>query len=207
MGVCSKIFINLKTKHKTMLNLVIFGAPGSGKGTQSEVLIEKYGFDHISTGDILRAEIRQESELGRAAKSYMDAGQLVPDSLIIDMIEKVLRERKPKKGIILDGFPRTVAQAEALDALFAKLDTQVHAVLDLQVAEDELVERLLKRGQDSGRSDDNLETIQKRLGVYHAQTAPIAAHYAQQGVHHAIQGSGAISDITARIAHVLDTLA
>ena len=168
MGVCSKIFINLKTKHKTMLNLVIFGAPGSGKGTQSEVLIEKYGFDHISTGDILRAEIRQESELGRAAKSYMDAGQLVPDSLIIDMIEKVLRERKPKKGIILDGFPRTVAQAEALDALFAKLDTQVHAVLDLQVAEDELVERLLKRGQDSGRSDDNLETIQKRLGVYHA---------------------------------------
>ena len=207
MGVCSKIFINLKTKHKTMLNLVIFGAPGSGKGTQSEVLIEKYGFDHISTGDILRAEIRQESELGRAAKSYMDAGQLVPDSLIIDMIEKVLRERKPKKGIILDGFPRTVAQAEALDALFAKLDTQVHAVLDLQVAEDELVERLLKRGQDSGRSDDNLETIQKRLGVYHAQTAPIAAHYAQQGVHHAIQGSGAISDITARIACVLDTLA
>ena len=157
MGVCSKIFINLKTKHKTMLNLVIFGAPGSGKGTQSEVLIEKYGFDHISTGDILRAEIRQESELGKAAKSYMDAGQLVPDSLIIDMIEKVLRERKPKKGIILDGFPRTVAQAEALDALFAKLDTQVHAVLDLQVAEDELVERLLKRGQDSGRSDDNLE--------------------------------------------------
>ena len=178
MGVCSKIFINLKTKHKTMLNLVIFGAPGSGKGTQSEVLIEKYGFDHISTGDILRAEIRQESELGKAAKSYMDAGQLVPDSLIIDMIEKVLRERKPKKGIILDGFPRTVAQAEALDALFAKLDTQVHAVLDLQVAEDELVERLLKRGQDSGRSDDNLETIQKRLGVYHAQTAPIAEHYA-----------------------------
>ena len=206
MGVCSKIFINLKTKHKTMLNLVIFGAPGSGKGTQSEVLIEKYGFDHISTGDILRAEIRQESELGKAAKSYMDAGQLVPDSLIIDMIEMVLRERKPKKGIILDGFPRTVAQAEALDALFAKLDTRVHAVLDLQVAEDELVERLLKRGQDSGRSDDNLETIQKRLGVYHAQTAPIAEHYAKKGVHHPIAGSGAITDITARIARVIDAL-
>ena len=153
MGVCSKIFINLKTKHKTMLNLVIFGAPGSGKGTQSEVLIEKYGFDHISTGDILRAEIRQESELGKAAKSYMDAGQLVPDSLIIDMIEKVLRERKPKKGIILDGFPRTVAQAEALDALFAKLDTQVHAVLDLQVAEDELVERLPEASRCLPRSD------------------------------------------------------
>ena len=190
-----------------MLNLVIFGAPGSGKGTQSEILIEQYGLDHISTGDILRGEIKAGSELGKAAKGYIDAGQLVPDGLIIDMIEKVLGERKPKKGIILDGFPRTVAQAEALDALFAKLGTRVHAVLDLQVEEAELINRLLKRGQESGRSDDNLETIQKRLGVYHAQTAPIAAHYAQQGVHHAIQGCGAISDITARIARVLDTLA
>ena len=190
-----------------MLNLVIFGAPGSGKGTQSEILIEQYGLDHISTGDILRGEIKAGSELGKAAKGYIDAGQLVPDGLIIDMIEKVLGERKPKKGIILDGFPRTVAQAEALDALLAKLGTRVHAVLDLQVEEAELIDRLLKRGQESGRSDDNLETIQKRLGVYHAQTAPIAAHYAQQGVHHAIQGSGAISDITARIARVLDTLA
>ena len=190
-----------------MLNLVIFGAPGSGKGTQSEILIEQYGLDHISTGDILRGEIKAGSELGKAAKGYIDAGQLVPDGLIIDMIEKVLGERKPKKGIILDGFPRTVAQAEVLDALFAKLGTRVHAVLDLQVEEAELIDRLLKRGQESGRSDDNLETIQKRLGVYHAQTAPIAAHYAQQGVHHAIQGSGAISDITARIARVLDTLA
>jgi len=190
-----------------MLNLVIFGAPGSGKGTQSEILIEQYGLDHISTGDILRGEIKAGSELGKAAKGYIDAGQLVPDGLIIDMIEKVLGERKPKKGIILDGFPRTVAQAEALDALFAKLGIRVHAVLDLQVEEAELIDRLLKRGQESGRSDDNLETIQKRLGVYHAQTAPIAAHYAQQGVHHAIQGSGAISDITARIARVLDTLA
>ena len=190
-----------------MLNLVIFGAPGSGKGTQSEILIEQYGLDHISTGDILRGEIKAGSELGKAAKGYIDAGQLVPDGLIIDMIEKVLGERKPKKGIILDGFPRTVAQAEALDALFAKFGTRVHAVLDLQVEEAELIDRLLKRGQESGRSDDNHETIQKRLGVYHAQTAPIAAHYAQQGVHHAIQGSGAISDITARIARVLDTLA
>ena len=190
-----------------MLNLVIFGAPGSGKGTQSEILIEQYGLDHISTGDILRGEIKAGSELGKAAKGYIDAGQLVPDGLIIDMIEKALGERKPKKGIILDGFPRTVAQAEALDALFAKLGTRVHAVLDLQVEEAELIDRLLKRGQESGRSDDNLETIQKRLGVYHAQTAPIAAHYTQQGVHHAIQGSGAISDITARIARVLDTLA
>ena len=189
-----------------MLHLVIFGAPGSGKGTQSEVLIAQYGFDHLSTGDILRAEIKAESELGKAAKSYIDAGQLVPDSLIIDMIEKVLQERQPKKGLIFDGFPRTVPQAEALDALLAKHATAVHAVLDLQVAEDELVERLLKRGQESGRSDDNLETIKKRLEVYHAQTAPIAQYYAQKGVHHAIAGSGAISDITARIAAVIDAL-
>ena len=186
-----------------MLNLVIFGAPGSGKGTQSEVLIEQFGFDHISTGDLLRAEIKQGSELGKSAKSYIDAGQLVPDSLIIGMIEKVLQERQPKKGLILDGFPRTVAQAEALDALYAKHGT---AVLDLQVAEDELIQRLLKRGEESGRSDDNLETIQKRLGVYHAQTAPIAEHYAKKGVHHAIEGSGAITDITARIAKVVNAL-
>ena len=189
-----------------MLNLVIFGAPGSGKGTQSEVLIERYGFDHISTGDLLRAEIKQGSELGKAAKSYIDAGQLVPDSLIIGMIEKVLQERQPKKGLILDGFPRTVAQAEARDERYAKHATAVHAVLALQVAEDELVKRLLKRGEASGRSDDNLETIQKRLGVYHAQTAPIAEHYAKKGVHYAIEGSGAISDITARIAKVIDAL-
>lgn len=189
-----------------MLNLVIFGAPGSGKGTQSEVLIEQFGFDHISTGDLLRAEIKQGSELGKSAKSYIDAGQLVPDSLIIGMIEKVLQERQPKKGLILDGFPRTVAQAEALDALYAKHGTAVHAVLDLQVAEDELIQRLLKRGEESGRSDDNLETIQKRLGIYHAQTAPIAEHYAKKGVHHAIEGSGAIADITARIAKVVNAL-
>ena len=170
-----------------MLNLVIFGAPGSGKGTQSEVLIAQYGFDHLSTGDILRAEIKAESELGKAAKSYIDAGQLVPDSLIIDMIEKVLQERQPKKGLIFDGFPRTVPQAEALDALLSKHATAV-------------------RGQESGRSDDNLETIKKRLEVYHAQTAPIAQYYAQKGVHHAIAGSGAISDITARIAAVIDAL-
>ena len=189
-----------------MLNVIIFGAPGSGKGTQSEVLIEKYGFDHVSTGDLLRAAIKNETELGTAAKQYMDAGQLVPDELIIGLIEKVLEERKPKVGLILDGFPRTIPQADALAELFAKYDTSVHAVLDLQVADEELVERLLKRGQDSGRSDDNLETIQKRLAVYHAQTAPLAQYYAERGVHFPLQGSGAISDITARISSVIDAL-
>ncbi len=189
-----------------MLNLIIFGAPGSGKGTQSEILIEKYGFEHISTGDLLRAAIKAETDLGKAAKGYIDAGQLVPDELIIGLIERVLEERKPQNGLILDGFPRTVPQAEALGALLAKYNTAVHAVLDLQVDENELIDRLLKRGQESGRSDDNLETIQKRLGVYHAQTAPLAAYYAEKGLHHALQGSGAISEITARIAAVVDSL-
>lgn len=189
-----------------MLNLVIFGAPGSGKGTQSELLIEKYGLDHVSTGDLLRSAIKNETELGKAAKGYMDAGQLVPDELIIGLIERVLEERRPKVGLILDGFPRTVPQAIALEELLAKYNTQVHAVLDLQVADEELVQRLLKRGQDSGRSDDNLETIQKRLAVYHAQTAPLAEHYASKGVHHALVGTGEISEITERISKVIDSL-
>ena len=189
-----------------MKNLVIFGAPGSGKGTQSDILVEKYGFDHISTGDVLRAEIKADTELGRTAKGYIDNGQLIPDSLMIDILAATYDALPKKAGVIFDGFPRTVPQAEALDALLSKHATAVHAVLDLQVAEDELVERLLKRGQESGRSDDNLETIKKRLEVYHAQTAPIAQYYAQKGVHHAIAGSGAISDITARIAAVIDAL-
>lgn len=189
-----------------MLNVIIFGAPGSGKGTQSELLVKQYGFDHISTGDLLRAAIKHETELGLAAKKYMDAGQLVPDELIIGLIERVLEERKPQVGLLLDGFPRTIPQADALASLFAKYGTAVHAVLDLQVAHEELVERLLKRGQESGRSDDNLETIQNRLKVYEAQTAPLADYYAERGVHYLLEGSGAISDITARIATVLDKL-
>lgn len=189
-----------------MLNLVIFGAPGSGKGTQSELLISKYGFEHVSTGDLLRAAIKAETELGKSAKQYIDNGQLVPDALIIGLIESVLEERRPQHGLILDGFPRTVPQAEALEQLLAKYNTRVHAVLDLQVAEEELVDRLLKRGQASGRSDDNLETIKKRLEVYHAQTSPLAAYYADKGVHHAIQGSGALEDITARLSQVIDSL-
>lgn len=189
-----------------MLNLVIFGAPGSGKGTQSEHLIAKYGLDHISTGDLLRAAIKNDTELGRAAKGYMDAGQLVPDELIIGLIESVLKERTPKVGLILDGFPRTVPQAIALEELLKKYNTAVHAVLDLQVGEEELIERLLKRGQASGRSDDNLETIQNRLKVYHEQTAPLAEYYASKGVHHPLVGTGTISEITERIAGVIDAL-
>ena len=189
-----------------MLNLVIFGAPALAREHRVKSLSNSSGSITFPPATSCAQRSSRVVSWGKSAKSYIDAGQLVPDSLIIGMIEKVLQERQPKKGLILDGFPRTVAQAEALDALYAKHGTAVHAVLDLQVAEDELIQRLLKRGEESGRSDDNLETIQKRLGVYHAQTAPIAEHYAKKGVHHAIEGSGAIADITARIAKVVNAL-
>ena len=190
-----------------MLNLVIFGAPGSGKGTQSEILIEQYGLDHISTGDILRGEIKAGSELGKAAKVYIDAGQLVPDGLIIDMIEKVLGERKPKKGIILDGFPRTVAQAQALDLLLKRHQTKVSAMLELSVPDEMVIERLLLRKEKEGRSDDNIETINHRLKVYRTQTAPVSEYYAQQGNLHLVDGTGRVEEISERLYQIIDKLA
>ncbi len=186
-----------------MFNIVIFGAPGSGKGTQSEELIARYGFKHVSTGDLLRAEIKAGTALGCEAKSYIDKGQLVPDDTIIGMIENLLNGLKQEKGIILDGFPRTIPQAEALDKLMKAHNTQIDVMLELEVPEQELVDRLLKRGEMSGRSDDNLETITQRLAVYHAQTAPLAAYYQQQGIHKAIQGTGTVAEITERIAAVI----
>lgn len=189
-----------------MFNIVIFGAPGSGKGTQSEELIARYGFKHVSTGDLLRAEIKADTALGREAKSYIDKGQLVPDGTIIGMIENLLNGLNREKGIILDGFPRTIPQAEALDKLMKAHDTQINVMLELEVPEQELIDRLLKRGEMSGRSDDNLETITRRLAVYHAQTAPLAAYYRQQGIHEAIQGTGTVAEITERIATVITRL-
>lgn len=189
-----------------MLNIIIFGAPGSGKGTQSELLIEKYGFDHVSTGDLLRQAIKDETELGKLAKSYMDAGRLVPDELIIGLIETILEVRRPKVGLMFDGFPRTIAQAQALAILLNEYGTAIHAVLNLQVEEAELIERLLKRGADSGRSDDNLETIKKRLDVYKEQTYPLVEYYTKEGVHYPLVGTGAIEDITGRISDVVDKL-
>ena len=156
-----------------MMNIVIFGAPGSGKGTQSEKLIEKYGLYHISTGDLLRKEIKAGSELGKIADDYISKGQLLPDSLIIDMLAKLLDTTpEAREGVILDGFPRTIPQAQALDALLLDRGMELSAVVGLEVDEPELIDRLIKRGQVSGRSDDNLETIKKRLDVYHNQTTP-----------------------------------
>lgn len=189
-----------------MLNIVIFGAPGSGKGTQSELIIKEYGLDHISTGDVLRAEIKGETELGKIASGYIEKGQLVPDDLIIDMLAKVLDSKKGSKGVIFDGFPRTIPQAKALKKVLNDRNTDVSVMLNLQVDEDELIKRLLERGKISGRSDDNLETIKSRLDVYHNQTAPLADYYIGEGKHVAIQGVGTIEDIFGRIKEAIKNI-
>ena len=171
-----------------MKNLVIFGAPGSGKGTQSDLLVAKYGFRHISTGDVLRAEIKQGTELGRTAQQFIDKGQLIPDELMIEILASVYDSLCPCEGVIFDGFPRTIPQAEALKKMLAQRGTEVSAVLQLEVPEEMLTERLLNRGKTSGRADDNAETIRKRLEVYHSQPAPLAAWYAAEGKVHANKG-------------------
>lgn len=191
-----------------MLNIVIFGAPGSGKGTQSDKIIDRYKLFHISTGDVLRDNIRRGTDLGKIAKGYIDQGQLVPDDLIIDILAQVLDENKDKasEGVIFDGFPRTIPQAEALEQLLADRGTKIDAVVGLEVPEEELIKRILLRGQMSGRADDNEETARKRLEVYHNQTSPLQAYYKEQGKYRAINGLGSIDDIFALISETLDSL-
>ena len=178
-----------------MLNIVIFGAPGSGKGTQSERIVAKYGINHISTGDVLRAEIKNNTELGKIAKGYIDQGQLIPDELIIDILAKTLDSFEDSKGVIFDGFPRTIPQAEALKKVLAERGQSVSIMLDLDVPEDELMTRLIKRGQESGRADDNEETIKKRLVVYHSQTAPLIDWYKAEGQYCHNNGLGTMEGI------------
>ena len=191
-----------------MLNIVIFGAPGSGKGTQSDKLIEHYKLFHISTGDVLRDNIRRGTELGQVAKGFIDQGQLVPDALIINILAQVLDENKEQasEGVIFDGFPRTIPQAEALEQLLADRGTRIDAVVGLEVPEEELIKRILLRGQMSGRSDDNEETARKRLETYHNQTSPLKAYYEEQGKYRAINGMGSIDDIFDLIKDSLDSL-
>lgn len=189
-----------------MLNVVIFGAPGSGKGTQSELIIKEYGLDHISTGDVLRSEMKNDTELGKIAKDYIEKGQLVPDELIVNMLAKVLDNKENSKGVIFDGFPRTIPQAKALKVMLNERGTDVSVMLNLQVDEEELVKRLLERGKVSGRSDDNLETIKSRLEVYHKQTAPLADFYVEEGKHVAIQGMGTIEEIFGRIKDAISAV-
>ena len=189
-----------------MLNIVIFGAPGSGKGTQSERIVEKYGINHISTGDVLRAEIKNGTELGKTAKGYIDQGQLIPDELMIDILASVFDSFKDSKGVIFDGFTRTIAQAEALKKMLAERGQDVSVMLDLEVPEDELMVRLIKRGKDSGRADDNEETIKKRLHVYHSQTSPLIDWYKNEKKYQHINGLGTMDGIFADICEAVDKL-
>jgi len=187
-----------------MLNVVIFGAPGSGKGTQSIHLKDKYGLIHISTGDLLRAEMAAKTDLGKMAESYIVEGQLVPDEVVIGMLEDTIKKNPEAKGFIFDGFPRTLAQGEALDEILKKFGQEISIVISLEVDDEELIDRLLKRGELMGRSDDNHETIESRLKVYYNQTAPLKEFYAGQGKLVEISGKGSIEEIFASIAEAVD---
>lgn len=189
-----------------MLNIVIFGAPGSGKGTQSEKIAERYGLHHISTGEVLRQEIAASTELGKLANSYMLKGQLVPDSVVIDMLCDLIVKHKGEKGFIFDGFPRTVPQGEALNDMLAKYGEKVSVVLSLETNDEELIARLLKRGELSGRTDDNRETIESRLKVYYNQTAPLKEFYKEQGGLKEIKGVGSIDAIFQSIVKEIDSI-
>jgi adenylate kinase len=189
-----------------MLNIVLFGPPGSGKGTQSEKLIEKYKLVHLSTGDLLRNEIANKTELGMKAKAIMDKGELVSDDIVIGMISNKLSSNKDSNGFIFDGFPRTVAQAGALDKLLDKNGKPISLMVTLEVQKDELVKRLLKRGQETGRADDNLQTIENRINVYFNQTAPVIEFYKKQGKYHPVQGVGTIEDIFNRIIKEIESI-
>jgi len=189
-----------------MLNLVLFGPPGAGKGTQSQKLIEKYHLVHLSTGDILRNEITNGTELGLEAKKLMDQGLLVPDEVVIGMISNKLDANRDAKGFIFDGFPRTVAQAEALDNLLKSKSTTISGMIALNVDDQELEKRLLNRGKESGRPDDaNPEIIRKRIEEYNSKTAPVANYYKSQNKYQSINGIGSIDEIFNSICAVTDT--
>ncbi|HRO98000.1 MAG TPA: adenylate kinase [Flavobacteriales bacterium] len=186
------------------LNIVLFGPPGAGKGTQSTFLIEHYGLVHLSTGDLLRAEIKEETELGLQAKELMDVGQLVPDAVVIGMIRNKIEANLDAKGFIFDGFPRTKAQAEALDAMLNEKLEPIVAMLALEVPEEELVKRLLGRGATSGRADDQDEAvIRNRIREYESKTAPLKDYYGAQGKYKAVEGVGTIAEITARLVKAI----
>ncbi len=190
-----------------MLNIVLFGPPGAGKGTQSEYIIEKYDLVHLSTGDIFRANIKGGTELGNLAKSYIDKGQLVPDEVTIKLLESEVNKHTNPKGFIFDGFPRTTAQAQALDAFLSSKNTAITGMLALEVNEEELKKRLLERAKTSGRSDDaDPAIIQNRINTYNSETAPVKDFYSSQNKFYGIEGVGAIDEIFGSICSVLDKL-
>ena len=188
-----------------MLNIVIFGAPGSGKGTQSERLIKEYGLHHISTGELLRHHIAEKTELGIIADRYISQGHLIPDDLMIKVLEHVL-DSNPEltaKGVIFDGFPRTIDQAKSLNEMLNKRGTKVHAVVGLEVDEEDLIRRMLQRGKETGRADDNIDTIRERLIVYHDLTSPLRDFYIDEGKYHAIDGNGSVENVFGAIKESL----
>lgn len=188
-----------------MLNIILCGAPGCGKGTQSALIVEKYNLKHLSTGDLLRTEIESKSEVGVLADSYISKGNLVPDEMIIEILLKRIDSFGTETaGFIFDGFPRTVEQAIALEKAFVERNGKIAFLIDIQVETKELITRLLKRGETSGRSDDNLDTIKKRLQVYEMKTAPVSEFYRGLGKYHAIDGIGEIEEIFGRISEVID---
>ncbi|MDE6547794.1 MAG: adenylate kinase [Muribaculaceae bacterium] len=188
-----------------MLNLVLFGAPGSGKGTQSEKIIDKYGLHHISTGEVLRKQIKEGTELGKIADSYISKGHLIPDDLMVDILRQELKGLpKDCKGVIFDGFPRTIPQAVELEKLLVETGSDLTGVIGLEVPEEELVARMLKRGAETGRADDNIDTILNRLKVYHNQTEPLKEHYQDKGSYMQINGLGDVDSIFSSIVKALE---
>ncbi|MBQ0008133.1 MAG: adenylate kinase [bacterium] len=187
-----------------MLNIVITGAPGSGKGTQSDLIVKNYGLHHISTGDMLRAEIKAGSEIGQLAEHIIADGKLVPDNVMIEMLHKQILEHKDAKGFIFDGFPRTVAQADALDKMLISMGEKIDILLVMNVKHETLVERLILRGQTSGRSDDNKETIEKRLAVYTENTLPVIEFYRQSNRLTEADNNTTVEDCFAQIKKIID---
>lgn len=196
-------FMTINTNHKRFfMKLVLFGPPGAGKGTQASKISAHYNISHLSTGDIFRNAIKNETPLGKEVKSILDSGELVPDQTVVDLVAEELKKESYKSGYILDGFPRTVAQAEAFDSLLEKQNDSIDAFISLNVPEDELIKRILSRGED--RSDDTEEGVKRRLQVYHEETRPVKEYYEKSGVVFNIEGVGSVEEIFGRIKSVLD---
>lgn len=190
-----------------MIAIVLFGKPGAGKGTQAEFLKEKYNLTHISTGDVFRYNIKNETELGKKAQEFINQGQLVPDEITINMLKAEVENNMDKAGFLFDGFPRTIAQAEALDQFLASINLSITATVALEANDDVLVARILERGKTSGRADDQDETkIRTRYEEYNEKTAPLIDFYTNQGKYHAVDGIGTVEEVTNRLSNVIDTL-